>query len=101
MHVYMKDGEYIVFPTLDDLIRYIYLGEDVERFYANDEIDGCDYWSAKKLEQGTMDAVVIARNNGHEFALGTKVRARWTGSDYACKSENASWWLSSDELEFI
>lgn len=37
IHVFIKDGEARVFPTLWDLIRYEYLGDSyVERFYLNE-----------------------------------------------------------------
>lgn len=37
IHVFIKDGEAIVFPTLWDLIIYEYFGHsDVERFYLSE-----------------------------------------------------------------
>jgi hypothetical protein len=36
-HAYFKDGYYIIFPTLDHFVRYVYLGEDVERTYLDEE----------------------------------------------------------------
>ena len=55
IHVFIKDGEAIVFPTLWDLIRYEYLGDShVERFYLNEHelvnlygSDNYDYQSLK------------------------------------------------------
>ena len=37
VHVYIKDGEAIIFPTLEDFIRRVYFGEEVERFYVSEE----------------------------------------------------------------
>lgn len=37
IHVYVKDGEAIVFPTLDDLVKRIYFGKEVERFYIDED----------------------------------------------------------------
>jgi len=34
---YYKDGEYILFRNLDDFVKYIYLGEDIERIYLSEE----------------------------------------------------------------
>lgn len=36
VHVYIKDGEASVFPTLDNFVRRVYFGEDVERFYCKE-----------------------------------------------------------------
>lgn len=37
IHVYEKDGEAIVFPSLSYFIRYLYCGEtDIERFYVTE-----------------------------------------------------------------
>lgn len=38
IHVLIKDGDAIVYPTLDAFVRQVYLGEDVERFYCTDEM---------------------------------------------------------------
>jgi hypothetical protein len=38
VHEYRKDGYYIIFPTLDDFARYVYLGdESAERFYIEEQ----------------------------------------------------------------
>ena len=37
VHEYSKDGESILFRTLNDLIQYIYFGEDVDRIYVTEE----------------------------------------------------------------
>ena len=37
IHVFIKDGEAIVFPTLDDFVRRIYQGQEVERFYCSED----------------------------------------------------------------
>lgn len=37
IHVFIKDGEAIVFPTLHDLVRRVYFGDDVERFYIEED----------------------------------------------------------------
>ena len=33
IHVYIKDGCAIIYPTLNDLVRHVYFGESTERFY--------------------------------------------------------------------
>ena len=38
IHVYITDGEAIIFPTLHDLILRVYFGEEVERFYCSEEL---------------------------------------------------------------
>lgn len=63
IHVYIKDGEAIVFPTLFDLIRYEYLGgSNVERFYLNEHElcnlyghENYDYYSLKQQAQRLTD----------------------------------------------
>jgi hypothetical protein len=37
IHVFIKDGEAIIFPTLHDLVQRIYFGKEVERFYLEEE----------------------------------------------------------------
>lgn len=37
IHVTIKDGEAIIFPSLDCLVRRHYFGEEVERFYLSEE----------------------------------------------------------------
>jgi hypothetical protein len=38
VHEYRKDGYYIIFPTLDDFARYVYLGDETaERFYIEEQ----------------------------------------------------------------
>lgn len=37
IHVLIKDGEAIIFPTLHDLVGRIYFGLDSERFYLKEE----------------------------------------------------------------
>jgi hypothetical protein len=56
IHVYIKDGEAIIFPTLDSLVRRVYFGEEVERFYVNEDIleelydrDEYDYYELKNI----------------------------------------------------
>ena len=40
IHVYFRDGYYIIFPSLHDLMSYVYFGDpDVERFYLEEEDD--------------------------------------------------------------
>jgi hypothetical protein len=56
IHVFIKDGEAIVFPTLWDLIRYEYLGDSyVERFYLNEHeltnLYGSSDYSYYRLKQ--------------------------------------------------
>ena len=37
IHVYIKDGNAIVFGTLNDLVQYVYFGKQVDRFYCLEE----------------------------------------------------------------
>jgi len=37
IHVYVKDGEAIVFPSLHDFVMRVYYGQEVERFYLDEE----------------------------------------------------------------
>jgi ribosomal protein S19 len=37
IHVYIKDGEAIIFPSLHDFVTRIYYGQEVERFYVKEE----------------------------------------------------------------
>lgn len=37
IHVFIKDGEVIIFPTLHDLVSRVYFGLDSERFYINED----------------------------------------------------------------
>jgi hypothetical protein len=37
IHVYIKDGEAIIFPTLHDFVMRVYYGQDVERFYLEED----------------------------------------------------------------
>ena len=38
IHVYIKDGNAIVFPCLQDFINYLYLGQsETERFYIEED----------------------------------------------------------------
>jgi hypothetical protein len=37
IHVYIKDGEAIIFPTLHDFVMRVYYGQEVERFYLEEE----------------------------------------------------------------
>lgn len=59
IHLVIKDGEAIVFPTLDDFIQYEYLGNgEIERFYIAEKnlfelYDSNDYYycDLKKLAE--------------------------------------------------
>jgi hypothetical protein len=37
IHVYFKDGYAIVFPALHEFVLRVYYGEEVERFYLDEE----------------------------------------------------------------
>jgi hypothetical protein len=60
IHVFIKDGEAIIFPSLWDLVQYKYLGvNDIERFYLDEEElsklyshDSYDYYSLKEIAEG-------------------------------------------------
>ncbi len=56
IHVYIKDGEAIIFPTLHDFVMRVYYGQEVERFYLEEEsLDALydesayDYYTLKSL----------------------------------------------------
>lgn len=59
IHVFIKDGEAIVFPTLDDFIMYEYFGNHfVERFYINEHelvnlygFEDYNYYSLKAIAE--------------------------------------------------
>jgi hypothetical protein len=58
IHVFIKDGEAIVFPTLHDLVSQVYLGQEVERFYCSEELlsdlyesDSYSYHTLKELSE--------------------------------------------------
>jgi hypothetical protein len=36
IHVYVKDGEAIIFPALHEFVMRIYYGQEVERFYLDE-----------------------------------------------------------------
>jgi hypothetical protein len=38
IHVLIKDGEAIVFPTLHDFVSRVYFGQEVEQFYCPEEL---------------------------------------------------------------
>jgi hypothetical protein len=37
IHVYIKDGEAIIFPSLHDFVMRVYYGQEVERFYLEED----------------------------------------------------------------
>lgn len=38
IHVYVKDGEAIIFPSLHDLVLYVYFGDlEVDRIYTEED----------------------------------------------------------------
>lgn len=55
IHVYYTDGEALIFPTLHDLVRWVYFSEDSERFYCSEEFlselyshESYEYYTLKK-----------------------------------------------------
>lgn len=47
IHLFIKDGEAIVFPSLHDFIAYLYLGDsNIERFYISESSLG-DLYNSK------------------------------------------------------
>jgi hypothetical protein len=55
IHVHIKDGIATIFPTLDDMIRWAYFGEQTERFtwFEDDlnllyELDEYEYYKIKR-----------------------------------------------------
>ena len=58
IHVLIKDGEAIVFPTLNDLVKRVYFGKEVERFYCSEkfladlyESESYDYYTLKEFSE--------------------------------------------------
>lgn len=58
IHVLIKDGEAIVFPTLDDFVKRVYFGQEVERFYCSEnllfdlyESDSFNYYTLKEFAE--------------------------------------------------
>lgn len=56
IHVFIKDGEAVIYPSLNSLIEHQFYGEDSERFYMpEEELDGMyqkeiyGYYDFKKL----------------------------------------------------
>jgi hypothetical protein len=57
IHIFIKDGEAIVFQNLNDFVFYIYLSyPDIERFYLDEEelinlysFEVYDYYSLKEI----------------------------------------------------
>lgn len=56
IHVYIKDGEAVLFPTLIEMIRWLLFGSQEERFYMNEEDlerlyehDEYNYYKLKKI----------------------------------------------------
>lgn len=56
IHVYIKDGEAVVFPTLVCMIRWLLFGSQEERFYVGEvdldalyEHDEYNYYKLKKI----------------------------------------------------
>jgi hypothetical protein len=63
IHVFIKDGEAIVFQNLNDFVFYNYFGSpDIERFYLDEEqlarlyiYDIYDYYSLKEIAEKIVD----------------------------------------------
>jgi len=58
IHVLIEDGEAIIFPTLDDLVKRVYFGKEVERFYCSEELlsdlyesDSYNYYTLKEFAE--------------------------------------------------
>ena len=58
IHVFIKDGEAIVFPSLYDLFLRVCEGEEVERFYCSEEFlsqlyesESYDYYTLKEFNE--------------------------------------------------
>jgi len=58
IHVFIKDGKAIVFPTLHDLVSRVYFGQEVERFYCDEELlsdlyesDSYCYYTLKEFSE--------------------------------------------------
>jgi len=53
IHVYIKDGEAIIFPTLHDFVMRVYDGQEVERFYL-DEYELTDMYNESAYDYYTL-----------------------------------------------
>jgi len=62
IHVYYKDGEAIIFPTLENLVRRIYFGEENERFYMN-ESDLNKLYNSEKYSYFDLKQIAEEINN--------------------------------------
>lgn len=48
VHVYIKDGSAILFPTLDDFVKHVYFGDNsVLRYYCSEDELGFFYTHTK------------------------------------------------------
>lgn len=66
IHVYIKDGTAIIFSCLDNFIRYVYNGEQVERYYVN-SVDLIGLYVSDKYEFGKLKPIMEKlqlRHNG-------------------------------------
>lgn len=47
IHIVIKDGDAVLYPTLHDMIMHQYFGEDSERFYVSEDDIDILYFSEK------------------------------------------------------
>ena len=60
IHVFIKDGEAIIYPSLHDFIMRTYFGAEVERFYLSEE-ELCDMYVSNDYDYYTLKS-----NYSHE-----------------------------------
>jgi hypothetical protein len=60
IHVYIKDGEAIVFPTLHDFVMRVYHGYAVERFYLH------EYTLENMYSESAYDYYTLKSKYGNE-----------------------------------
>lgn len=60
IHVFIKDGEAIIYPTLHDFVMRTYFGAEVERFYLEEESLEAMY------DESAYDYYTLKANYSHE-----------------------------------
>jgi hypothetical protein len=102
IHVFIKDGEAIIFPTLWDLIRYQYLGDsDVDRLYVSEdelsEIYEDDYsYDYYAIKRG------LEKKNGFQPKPNVqKLEFAYNGKDYKIVfiAEDSDYWVTMEEFD--
>lgn len=66
IHLFITDGEAIAFPTMNDLVKRVYFGEnEIERFYISEQqlddlyaFEVYDYYSLKAIAKKITDGEI-------------------------------------------